>query len=197
MRATLRGSSAADANDEVVVDPDIRVQQAIRSLFAKFEHQTSIRQLAMAYRDTQTLFPVRKPRTRDGLIWELPKPAVLHKLVNHPIYAGVYTFGRTQTIVDYADGKLVKRTKRLAAPDEWKVRMRDHHEVCRRATRRRSAGIHDPLGRQHLHESDSSKTSRPHDKLAGKTPAEIYRRRALCSVRRALEVPRAGHCGRA
>jgi hypothetical protein len=118
-----------DANDEIVVDPDIRVQQAVRSLFARFEHQTSIRQLAMAYRDTQTLFPVRKPRTRDGLVWELPKPAVLHKLVSHPIYAGVYTFGRTQTYVDYADGKLVKRTKRLAAPDEWKVCITTHHEA--------------------------------------------------------------------
>jgi hypothetical protein len=31
--------------------------------------------------------------------------------------------------VDYADGKLVKRTKRLAAPDEWKVCIRDHHEA--------------------------------------------------------------------
>jgi len=118
-----------DANDEIVVDPDTRVQQAVRSLFARFEHQTSIRQLAMAYRDTQTLFPVRKPRTRDGLVWELPKPAVLHKLLSHPIYAGVYTFGRTQTFVDYADGKLVKRTRRLAAPDEWKVCITAHHEA--------------------------------------------------------------------
>jgi hypothetical protein len=62
-------------------------------------------------------------------VWELPKPAVLHKLISHPIYAGVYTFGRTQTFVDYADGKLVKRTRRLAAPDEWKVCIRDHHEA--------------------------------------------------------------------
>jgi hypothetical protein len=118
-----------DASDEIVVDPDTRVQQALRSLFAQLRHQTSARQLALAYRDTQTLFPVRRPRTRDELVWELPKPALLHKLVSHPIYAGVYTFGRTQTFVDYADGKLVKRTKRLAAPEEWKVCIRDHHEA--------------------------------------------------------------------
>ena len=118
-----------DGSDEIVLDPDLRVQQAIRSMFEQFETQTSIRQLALAYRDTETLFPIRKPRTREGLVWELPKPAVLHKLVSHPIYAGVYTRGRTQTFVDYAEGRLIKRTKRLAAPDEWKVCIRDHHEA--------------------------------------------------------------------
>ena len=31
------------------MDPDKRVQEAIRSMFAQFEHQTSIRQLAIHY----------------------------------------------------------------------------------------------------------------------------------------------------
>jgi DNA invertase Pin-like site-specific DNA recombinase len=128
LRLLLPPGYIYDANDEIVLDPDGRVQQAIRSMFEQFEHQTSVRQLAMVYRDTQTLFPVRKPRTREGTVWELPKSAVLHKLLSHPIYAGVYTFGRTQTFVDYADGKLVKRTRRLGSPDEWKVCIRDHHE---------------------------------------------------------------------
>jgi len=118
-----------DAEGQIVLDPDARVQQAIRSMFEQFEHQTSIRQLALAYRDTQTLFPVRKPRTCDGLAWELPKPAVLHKLISHPIYAGVYAHGRTQTYVDFAEGKLVKRTKRVMSPERWKVCIKDHHEA--------------------------------------------------------------------
>ncbi len=127
LRVLLPAGYSYDANDEIVLDPDARVQGALRSMFEQFEHQTSVRQLALAYRDANKLFPVRKPRTREGIVWELPKPAVLHKLLSHPIYAGVYTFGRTQTFVDYVGGKLVKRTKRLA-PDEWKVCIRDHHE---------------------------------------------------------------------
>lgn len=118
-----------DAEGQIILDPDARVQQAIRSMFEQFEHQTSIRQLALAYRDTQTLFPVRKPRTRDGLVWALPKPAVLHKLISHPIYAGVYAHGRTQTYVDFVEGKLVKRTKRVMSPQLWKVCIKDHHEA--------------------------------------------------------------------
>jgi DNA invertase Pin-like site-specific DNA recombinase len=129
LRVLLPPGYVYDANDEIVLDPDERVQQAVRTMFEQFEQRTSIRQLALSYRDAQTLFPVRKPRTRDGIAWELPKPAVLHKLLSHPIYAGVYTFGRTQTFVDYVDGKLVKRTKRLGSPDEWKVCISDHHEA--------------------------------------------------------------------
>jgi len=117
-----------DADDQIVIDPDERVQQAIRFMFDQFEHATSVRQLAMAYRNTQTIFPIRKPGKRGGIVWELPQRYVLHKLLSHPIYAGVYARGRTQTYVDYADGKLVKRTKRIISPDEWKVRIRDHHE---------------------------------------------------------------------
>lgn len=118
-----------DADDQIVIDPDERVQQAIRSMFDQFEHATSVRQLALAYRDTGTLFPIRKPGGRGALVWEFPQRYVLHKLLSHPVYAGVYARGRTQSYVDYADGKLVKRTKRILSPDEWKVCIKDHHEA--------------------------------------------------------------------
>ncbi len=117
-----------DCMDKIVIDPDKRVQQAIRSMFSMFEHATSVRQLAIQYRDTQTLFPVRKPRVRDRLVWTLPNHAMLHKLLSHPLYAGTYVHGRTQTYVDCVDGKLVKRTK-TASQAEWKVCIKDHHEA--------------------------------------------------------------------
>lgn len=129
LRVLLPPGYVYDANEEIVIDPDTRVQQAIRSMFDLFDQQTSVRQLALAYRDSQLLFPVRKPRTREGLVWDLPNAAMLQKLVSHPIYAGVYTFGRTQTFVDYAEGKLIKRTRRLNSPEEWRVCIRDHHEA--------------------------------------------------------------------
>lgn len=129
LKVLLPSGYVYDADDQIVMDPDERVQQAIRSMFEQFEHATSVRQLAIAYRDTKTLFPMRKPGKRVGLVWEEPKRYVLHKLLSHPIYAGVYARGRTQSFVDYADGKLVKRTKRVMSPDDWKVCIRDHHEA--------------------------------------------------------------------
>ena len=53
---------------------------------------------------------------------------MLHKLVSHPIFAGVYARGRTQSFVDYVDGKLVKRSRRREFLDGWKVCIKDHHE---------------------------------------------------------------------
>jgi DNA invertase Pin-like site-specific DNA recombinase len=117
-----------DANGQLVMDPDKRVQQAIRSMFEQFGRSTSIRQLALSYRDSHTLFPVKK-RGKDGaLVWELPKPALLHKLISHPIFAGVYARGRTQSFVDYVDGKLRKRVRRMLSPEDWRVCIKDHHE---------------------------------------------------------------------
>lgn len=118
-----------DAEERIVFDPDERVQQAIRYMFEQFEHHTSIRQLALSYRASQTLFPVRKPRSRGTLVWELPKSAMLHGLVRHPIYAGVYAWGRTETFIDCDGGKLIKRSRRKEFLDAWKVCIRDHHEA--------------------------------------------------------------------
>lgn len=118
-----------DTEDRIVFDPDERVQQAIRSMFEQFGQQTSIRQLALAYRGSQTLFPVGKPSRRGVLRWELPTPAGLYNLVSHPIYAGVYARGRTETFVDFQEGKLIKRVRRLMSPDAWKVCIKDHHEA--------------------------------------------------------------------
>jgi DNA invertase Pin-like site-specific DNA recombinase len=116
------------ADDQMVMDPDARVQQAIRSMFEKFEQATSVRQLAMAYHDAKIPFPVRKPGKRGLLVWELPQSHLLHQLLSHPIYAGVYTRGRTQSYVDYSDGKLLKRSKRVSSPEDWSVCIKGHHD---------------------------------------------------------------------
>lgn len=117
-----------DANDKLVIDPDERVQQAIRSMFERFEHATSVRQLAMSYRDSNTLFPVKKHRRKGTIVWELPRWTLFENLISHPIFAGVYAHGRTKTYIDYVGGKLTKRTRRLLAPEDWKVCIHDHHE---------------------------------------------------------------------
>lgn len=118
-----------DANGELVMDPDERVQQAIRSMFEQFGQSTSIRQLALWYRDSHALFPIKKPGKHGAIVWQTPTPAVLHKLISHPIFAGVYARGRTQSFVDFVDGRLAKRVRRILSPESWKVCIKDHHEA--------------------------------------------------------------------
>jgi DNA invertase Pin-like site-specific DNA recombinase len=118
---------AHDHADRIVKDPDLRVRNAINLLFDQFDRFSSLRQLALWYRDSATPFPIRKVRKLRTIAWEIPKCSTLYKLLRHPIYAGVYAYGRRNERVEYVDGKLVKRLGNYLDPAEWRVCLRDHH----------------------------------------------------------------------
>ena len=111
----------------IVPDPDRRVREAITLMFDQFERASSLRQLALWYRDTKTLFPVRKVRKHRTLAWEIPTTSTLRKLLIHPIYAGIYAYGRRNERVEFVDGKLVKRLGTYLDLDQCRVCIRDHH----------------------------------------------------------------------
>lgn len=118
-----------DADGRIVMDPDRRVQAAIRALFEGFERCSSIRQLGLWYRETKTLFPVRKPGRGPGRTtsWQVPSTQTLRVLLKHPIYAGTYTYGRRRQRIRYLEGKLVKRTESCLPAREWRVCIHDNH----------------------------------------------------------------------
>jgi DNA invertase Pin-like site-specific DNA recombinase len=116
-----------DHNGHIVLDPNRRVREAIADLFERFETATSMRQLALHYRDTDTPLPVRKGRGTHTLCWQVPNASTLRTLLAHPIYAGVYVYGRRQSSVEYVDGKLVQRVGPQLPTDLARVCIRDHH----------------------------------------------------------------------
>ncbi len=124
LRFCLPAGYTHDPSGEIVFDPDRRAQAAIRQLFDQFDRSTSVRQLALWYHDTETLFPIKKRNRKTT--WEVPVSKTLRNLLEHPIYAGTYVFGRTGVRVDCVDGRLIKRQVKLP-PDEWPVCLRDHH----------------------------------------------------------------------
>jgi DNA invertase Pin-like site-specific DNA recombinase len=128
LKMLLPAGYVYDSDGQIILDPDERVQQGIRSMFERFERATSLRQLAMSYRESNTPFPIKAGKDR-AIVWEVPNADVLYKLITHPTFAGVYARGRTQSYVDCVDGKLVRRTKRIQCPEEWKVCIKDHHEA--------------------------------------------------------------------
>lgn len=116
-----------DADGRIVLDPDKRVRTAVETFFERFARFTSVRQLALWYQDTHTLFPVKKVHRNAEIRWEVPVSKTIYKILNHPIYAGAYVWGRRFTKVDYVDGKLVKRVGEGSPIEEWPVCIRDHH----------------------------------------------------------------------
>ena len=127
LRVTLPAGYVYDDDDHIQFDADERVRSAIRLMFDQFDRVTSVRQLVMWYRDTATVFPVKKGNRKPSTSWQVPTAQTLKKLLIHPIYAGAYTWGRRSTRVDYDDGRLVKRTQGPCDLDQCKVLIRDHH----------------------------------------------------------------------
>lgn len=128
LRTLLPPGYVHDDDGSLVFDPDRRVQAAVRQLFDQFDRCDSVRQLSLWYRDTGTLFPVRTNGPPPGVDWQVPTAKTFQKLLVHPVYAGVYAWGRRTTRVEYVQGRLVKRTTEPAqAPERWKVCLRDHH----------------------------------------------------------------------
>ena len=70
----------------------------------------------------------RKGEAR-GIIWRLPAYNIVHNILNNPIYAGAYAFGRTTSRVSVENGR--KRVRRgVHRPmAEWDVLIKDHHEA--------------------------------------------------------------------
>ena len=127
LRYNLPIGYAFDAEGKTVLDPDRRIRAAVQALFDRFDRCSSVRQLAAWYRDTQTTFPSRLFRGRGVLRWAVPTSNTFRKLLAHPFYAGVYVFGRRKTVVEYVDGRLVKRVGSPRPPEQARVRIHDHH----------------------------------------------------------------------
>ncbi len=116
--------------DRIEKNPDQRVQGALQLVFSKFAEFQSARQVHIWLRDEGIELPVksRKGEAR-GIIWRLPAYNIVHNILNNPIYAGAYAFGRTTSRVNVENGR--KRVRRgVHRPmAEWDVLIKDHHEA--------------------------------------------------------------------
>jgi len=116
--------------DQIEKDPDQRVQEALRLVFAKFAELQSVRQVHLWLRDQGIALPVacRSAAAGHGIVWRLPLYNTVHNILTNPVHAGAYAFGRTMSKVSVEDGR--KRVKRgLRRPQtEWDVLLKDRHE---------------------------------------------------------------------
>ncbi len=120
-----------DDGGRTVFDPDDEVRHTIRMLFAFFRETGSGYGVVHGFAKKGLRFPKRAyGGAWDGrLVWgRLTESRVLGVLKN-PSYAGVYVFGRYQSVKEMAiDGTI--RTKSVPVPmSDWRVTIKDHHEA--------------------------------------------------------------------
>lgn len=104
------------ADGQLVMDPDLRVQEAVRLVFKRFLQLGSARQTALWFMEKGVDLPVRA-EGRGKLIWKRPSYQTVLRMLRHPIYAGAYVFGKRQVTSEFQEGRLRKRT--TTSESEW------------------------------------------------------------------------------
>jgi DNA invertase Pin-like site-specific DNA recombinase len=114
---------------KIVKDPDGRVRTAIELVLKKFRQIQSIRQTFLWFHGHNIELPVTKEIAgHKEIVWQLPKKSYIKELLQNPLYAGVYAWGRESTKLHYVNGKVVKRRVRKTDATKSKVFIQDHHE---------------------------------------------------------------------
>ena len=111
------------------LDPDLRLQQAIRLVFERFRLLGSARQTHLSLAAEGLVFP----RPSDGkrltaVDWTPIRYRNVISLLKNPFYAGAYVYGKSEKRVAVIDGRARKSYGHGKPPEGWEVLIRDHHE---------------------------------------------------------------------
>ena len=117
------------ADGRIEKDPDARVRAAIDLIFRKFAELGSARQVYFWLDQQQIQLPiVRGPEDAQEVVWQPARYHAVHTVLKNPIYAGAYTYGRSQTVrrLEAGQKRVVRQLRRRR--EEWSVLILDHHE---------------------------------------------------------------------
>ena len=117
-----------DDLNQLVKTSDESIAHAIETVFTKFDELGSARQVFVWWREQGLKFPVRRVELRTHpVVWLEPNYNMFLRTLKHPIYAGVYVFGRIETVreLDEELGRL--RVRRIPRRGKLPVLIEDHH----------------------------------------------------------------------
>jgi DNA invertase Pin-like site-specific DNA recombinase len=115
-----------ETDGEILLDPDEAIRGAIATIFTRFAELGSVRQVWLWMRREQLRFPMRRFAHSEHQ-WTVPTYHQVHSVLDSPVYAGAYAFGKTRQ-ERYVDehGHTRQRMRRLPQA-EWGVLIWDHH----------------------------------------------------------------------
>jgi DNA invertase Pin-like site-specific DNA recombinase len=108
--------------------PDRQVQQAVVSVFRKFQQLGSARQATIWFREEQILVPKTKPGTAgQEVIWGVPSSGRIRQMLKNPCYAGTFAYGKTAARTRIEEGRARQSSRYRKPQKEWKVLLLGHH----------------------------------------------------------------------
>jgi DNA invertase Pin-like site-specific DNA recombinase len=107
------------------MDPDRRVQEAIRLVFDQFERIGSVRQTLLWFHEHGLELPCVTPRGE--VRWKRPIYGSVYQLLTNPAYGGAYAYGKTERGTRYEAG-LERKNDRHKPRDQWLALIPGTHE---------------------------------------------------------------------
>ena len=129
LRFTLPPGYCWSESGRIEIDPDEHVAEAIRLVLRKFRELGSARQVFLWARDAGMNLPVvRRNLTLCRITWRPPAYHSIVQILQNPIYAGAYVFGRRGNRTSVVEGRARKTSGHRLTQADWNVLIRDHHE---------------------------------------------------------------------
>jgi DNA invertase Pin-like site-specific DNA recombinase len=110
-------------------DPDLRLQEVIRLIFARFRQLGSARQVLLSMTADRIHFPRPSDEGRMTRIEWMPiRYRNVISILKNPFYAGVYVYGKSEKRTEIIDGRARKSYGHGKPIGSWEVMIKDHHE---------------------------------------------------------------------
>ena len=110
-------------------DPDLRLQEVIRLIFARFRELGSARQVLLSMKADQIHFPRPSDEGRmTSFDWQPTRYRNVIAVLKNPFYAGVYVYGKSEKRTSIVDGRARRSYGHGKPIGTWEVMIKDHHE---------------------------------------------------------------------
>jgi excisionase family DNA binding protein len=111
------------------LDPDVRLQETIRLIFATFRKLGSARQVLSSMAADRIHFP----RPSDGkhltsFDWTPIRYRNVVSVLKNPFYAGAYAYGKSEKRTELVGDRVRKSYGHGRPIEQWEVLLKDHHE---------------------------------------------------------------------
>ena len=111
------------------LDPDLRLQEVIRLIFARFRELGSARQVLLSMRADHIHFPRPSDEGRmTSFTWLPIRYRNVIAVLKNPFYAGVYVYGKSEKRTSIVDGRARRSYGHGKPVGTWEVFIKDHHE---------------------------------------------------------------------
>ena len=115
--------------ERIEKDPDERVRSVLELVFRRFDELHSLRQVMLWLLDEGIELPARaRGGTMREVSWTRATYSRVRDILENPVYAGAYAFGRSVMRTEVRDGRKHVVQRKIPRAQDWAILIKDTHE---------------------------------------------------------------------